>query len=329
MPLPQSHSRPPSRIILIIYNRLPTPHKPPPLPNHIPHPKKIWQSSAHSLLYLDESSRANIQGWHNKNPAYRYEHLTDTSAQTYVRERFADHPDWVNFFPAIPDNIMRADLIRYLVLYGEGGVYSDMDTECLKPISSWIPEVYRDRANVVLGVEYDTAGKGHVGALLDLQLCNWTILSRALHPLLYITITNALSAIAALAARQNTVLSNIAADFNDVLACTGPAQLTLSTFQYLSEYTGTNVSWQNMTGLEEGKLIGDVLILPVTAFGNGQRHSGARGKEDEQALVNHQFRGSWKKGGHDYKVVKEKEAKEKEAKEKAEKEEKWKAENQA
>jgi hypothetical protein len=31
------------------------------------------------------------------------------------------------------------NMFRYIVLQTFGGVYSDIDTVCLKPISSWIP----------------------------------------------------------------------------------------------------------------------------------------------------------------------------------------------
>ncbi|KAL4802487.1 hypothetical protein BDV18DRAFT_146810 [Aspergillus unguis] len=45
-----------------------------------------------------------------------------------------------------------------------------------------------------------------------------------------------------------------------------------------------------------GKEMGGVCVLPVNAWGNGQRHSRAEGFRSEHACVNHRFGGTWKKG---------------------------------
>ncbi|KAF3394913.1 Initiation-specific alpha-1,6-mannosyltransferase [Talaromyces pinophilus] len=47
--------------------------------------------------------------------------------------------------------------------------------------------------------------------------------------------------------------------------------------------------------LQKGSM-GGICVLPVNAWGNGQRHSGSEGFGSERACVNHRFRGSWKKG---------------------------------
>lgn len=44
-----------------------------------------------------------------------------------------------------------------------------------------------------------------------------------------------------------------------------------------------------------GKNMGGICVLPVNAWGNGQRHSGAENFRSQQACVNHRFGGSWKK----------------------------------
>ena len=117
-----------------------------------------------------------------------------------------------------------------------------MDTEVLRPIETWIPEEYKNKTNAVVGVEYDTFGQGRGMALLDLQLVNWTIMSRANHRLMEIVVKNIIAALNALAQKQGVPLSEIKANFNDVLASTGPVQLTRSTWQYLTEVTGQELS---------------------------------------------------------------------------------------
>ena len=264
---------------------------------------KIWQTTKLGPMRLEERDRNNLGKWDEMNPDWRHEVLTDGGCDEYVRDRFADRPEIVDVFTGLKDNILRADLIRYLVLLGDGGVYSDIDTESLKPIDQWIPSEYKDKTNVAVGVEYDTFGNDPSPALLVVQLVNWTIMSKSGSPLLDLTVRKAIRAINALAEKQQVPIGQINANFNDVLASTGPAQLTMATFEYLSEVTGTHVSWINVTGLTSPKLIHDVLVLPITAFGNGQTHSNAGPTDDPAALVHHLFSGSWKTGSHAFKAM--------------------------
>lgn len=43
-----------------------------------------------------------------------------------------------------------------------------------------------------------------------------------------------------------------------------------------------------------GKQLGGLCVLPVNAWGNGQRHSGSEGFSNKQACINHRFGGTWK-----------------------------------
>ncbi|KAL2785802.1 hypothetical protein BJX66DRAFT_329014 [Aspergillus keveii] len=44
-----------------------------------------------------------------------------------------------------------------------------------------------------------------------------------------------------------------------------------------------------------GKRMGGLCVLPINAWGNGQRHSGAENFQSKHACINHRFGGSWKK----------------------------------
>ncbi|KAL2847773.1 hypothetical protein BJY01DRAFT_164409 [Aspergillus pseudoustus] len=44
-----------------------------------------------------------------------------------------------------------------------------------------------------------------------------------------------------------------------------------------------------------GKRMGGLCVLPINAWGNGQRHSGAENFKSQHACINHRFGGSWKK----------------------------------
>ena len=266
--------------------------------------RKLWQTSKHAPMALDAEYQDNIKRWDEMNPSWRHEVLTDKGSDEYVRDRFSHDSEVVSVYTGLTDNIMRADFFRYLVLLGDGGVYTDIDTQILKPIEQWIPDEYMNQTSAVVGIEYDTFGLGHGEALLDLQLVNWTIMSKANHRLMEIVVKNCVKSIKALAKKQNVGIEAIKATFNDVLASTGPTQLTRSTWQYLTEVTGEEFTWQKVTGLGAPMLAHDILILPVTSFANGQTHSNSRPPTDPSALVHHQFKGTWKTGSHAFKEMK-------------------------
>ena len=258
-------------------------------------PRKIWQTGRTSAVGLENKDRIVIQSWLKLNQKHRYEVITQHSAESYVRERFGHRRDIEETFTDLQDPILRADLIRYLVLLGDGGVYSDIDTKALKPIEDWVPSAFKKHANVVIGVEYDKLGGARwIDWTLDLQFCTWVMLAKPGHPLMQTTVERVIARIRRLAQKQGTTVSGIKTSFHDVLDTTGPGLFTEAVFEGLSYSTGTNFTWHNVTGLLTPKLVGDILILPINAFGSGQAHSNSGSPEEDTALVEHLFRGSWK-----------------------------------
>lgn len=45
---------------------------------------------------------------------------------------------------------------------------------------------------------------------------------------------------------------------------------------------------------QPGKVLGGICVLPVNAWGNGQRHSRSEGFSSQHACINHRFGGTWK-----------------------------------
>ena len=258
-------------------------------------PRKIWQTGRTSAVGLEEKDRIVAQTWVKLNRKHRHEIITQHSAESYVRERFGHRRDIKETFTDLQDPILRADLIRYLVLLGDGGVYSDIDTKALKPIEEWVPSAFKKHANVVIGVEYDKLeGFRWVDWTLDLQFCTWAMMAQPGHPIMQKTVERAIGRIRKLAQKQGKTISGIKTSFQDVLDTTGPALFTEAVFEGLSDSTGTNFTWHNVTGSLTSRLVGDVLILPINAFGSGQSHSHSGSPEEDSALVQHLFRGSWK-----------------------------------
>lgn len=120
-----------------------------------PIPTKHWQKWNTNIASVEDHILDYIRSWRQINPSYRYEFLSDESAETWVAASYTDRPEVVRAYLALKDDILRADLLRYLILFKEGGVYSDIDTEALKSIDNWIPLKHKDEANIVIGLEID------------------------------------------------------------------------------------------------------------------------------------------------------------------------------
>lgn len=94
-------------------------------------PKKIWQSWKVDPLNFDLRDSDTAKTWTVKNPGHRYEVLTDNNDLYYVETHFGpegyNRPDIVETYRSLTAKIIKADLLRYLVMYGEGGVYADID----------------------------------------------------------------------------------------------------------------------------------------------------------------------------------------------------------
>ncbi|MCA9234297.1 MAG: hypothetical protein KDA44_02440 [Planctomycetales bacterium] len=114
-----------------------------PRPTHIPMqihqawdtlpPPRRW---AHTM--------ASVRRWH---PDWQYKLWNRDESLAYIRER---HPDLYPSFAAYNRQIMRCDVMRYALMYDQGGMYCDLDYEFIRPYD------YGD-AQLVLGYEMDLA----------------------------------------------------------------------------------------------------------------------------------------------------------------------------
>ena len=239
---------------------------------------------------LGKPEREQIQTWTDKNPGYRHEVLTAESSEIYILDRFADDPDIKEVFLELHDPILRADLIRYLVLLADGGVYNDLDVRCIKPIKDWVaPELFAQAA-VVVGVELDLERNGE----RKLQFCSWTVMAKPHQAAMRLVVDRVIENIRALAELKNATLSALKPSYDDVISTTGPRAFSEAVFESMSLATGTEVGYRNFTGIREPKLLGEVLVLPVSSFGSGQAHSGSGKWGNPDELVQHMWKGTWK-----------------------------------
>jgi len=85
--------------------------------------------------------------WVERNPGFRHVLWDDADNRSFVAEKF---PWFLPTYDSFPAEIMRVDSVRYLYLFEFGGVYSDLDFHCLKPLEPLLAELEGDW-DVVLG----------------------------------------------------------------------------------------------------------------------------------------------------------------------------------
>ena len=73
----------------------------------------------------------SIQTWKELHPDWQYRFWGKKDIRNFLETEF---PDFIPIYDAYPFNVQRWDAIRYLILYKIGGLYVDMDYECIRPL---------------------------------------------------------------------------------------------------------------------------------------------------------------------------------------------------
>jgi mannosyltransferase OCH1-like enzyme len=105
-------------------------------------PKRIFQTWK-SKTDLPENFAFWRRSFLDKNPGYEFDLWDDTDNRAFIARYF---PWFLRTYDAYPAEIYRADMVRYFYLYMFGGLYADLDTQCLKPLDKVL-----DRSGIVLG----------------------------------------------------------------------------------------------------------------------------------------------------------------------------------
>ncbi|TVY75907.1 Initiation-specific alpha-1,6-mannosyltransferase [Lachnellula suecica] len=236
-----------------------------------------------------------IREWTNtclvQNPTFEVEFLTDISGDVFVVENYAFRPDIIQAFLALKIPIVKADLLRYLILYSQGGIWNDLDVSCEDvPIRDWIPKQYRETANLVVGLEFDMGwGDG-----ITRQFASWTIMSRPKSPHMWMVIEELMEALREKTLEHNVTVADLTFDMiGDVVDFSGPRRLTKGILKSLSGTLGRRVDGGDISVVLEPRMIGDVLVLPGYAFANSSTNNWD-GNHGQPSLVRHHFAGSWK-----------------------------------
>ena len=108
-------------------------------------PKLIHQTA--KTADIDDRSKKYQAIVRRMHPDWTYKLWTDADNDAFVR---AKYPDFYPTFAGFPKGIMRADVIRYLLMDGLGGLYLDLDYEMLRPF---------DRLNFCCVVPFESSGE--------------------------------------------------------------------------------------------------------------------------------------------------------------------------
>lgn len=172
---------------------------------------QLWKTDdiPHSLMYWQAS-------WQAMHPDFEYRLWTNASIEKFIEDTA---PEYKELFYHYHSNICRADLARYLILREFGGLYVDLDFECLRPHHSILK-----KHSLLIGLEPDshTHLSKAVEARLKVIACNAWMASTPGHPF------------------WDHLLQRIEAsvDEPDILERTGPFLLTRA----ISSYKGDPVA---------------------------------------------------------------------------------------
>jgi mannosyltransferase OCH1-like enzyme len=75
--------------------------------------------------------RSFVDSWRTNHPGWEWKLWTDKDNLQFVS---ANYPSLLDLYTSFPFHIQRVDFIRYLLLRTYGGVYVDLDLECIRNI---------------------------------------------------------------------------------------------------------------------------------------------------------------------------------------------------
>lgn len=114
--------------------------------------------------------------WIHYHPTWQYRLWTDDDSRAFLAQHY---PWFIPIYDGYDENIKRTNSWRYFVLHHYGGVYVDLDFECLRPIDDLVVG-----QELVMGLEpashADEPGVRSRG--LDQIVCDAFIASRPGHP---------------------------------------------------------------------------------------------------------------------------------------------------
>ena len=102
---------------------------------------QIWFYLSFKSKLLFKKFQKYQKSWIIKNPSWRYILWNEKIALQFMKLKF---PEFLDVYNSYPYDIQRIDALRYFLLYAYGGIYADMDTECIQPIDNFMVDFIKD-----------------------------------------------------------------------------------------------------------------------------------------------------------------------------------------
>lgn len=221
-------------------------------------PRRVWQTWKVGTDSMDFPStfRKYQEDWTvMAGDSFEHSLVPDDHIEPLLENMYAEVPLVLKAFKEMPATILKADFLRYLLLFARGGIYSDMDTIPLKPFDSWPslnkhkmktlrkenspipfkssknPRVPDDEPGFIIGIEADPdRADWNDWYARRIQFCQWTIQSKPGHPIL------------------RELILNITATTLYSVADTKSQSKNLIDLSYVNDY---NVNYRDKRGLNE------------------------------------------------------------------------------
>ncbi|KAJ3100728.1 membrane-bound alpha-1,6- mannosyltransferase Initiation-specific [Physocladia obscura] len=255
-------------------------------------PQNILQTykTAHLEQWTKEQGKYNrtewFLSWQNFNPNYKHIVLNDSAAIEFIDANFDNEIS--NAYLKMPLVVLRADMLRYAMMWILGGIYTDSDTICRKSIREWIGE-YSD-ASLLVSIEWYKNTIDYPGEKYHhTQLVQWTFAATNNHPVFW----NLLEKVTK---KVNEASVWYLKSIQNVEEIGGPQIFTKTIEEYMNLQNETLNSLENGTKRRVYFPKSRVLVLPHLSFAAVEKDFGT-----EFAFSSHVFKGfdvdeGWKNG---------------------------------
>ena len=124
---------------------------------------------------VPENCRCWVESWKTLNPEWKHILWSDQELDEFVAQHY---PDFLTVYRSYKMGVQRADAARYLLLHHFGGVYTDIDTECLMSL-----DIFANEDRIVFCNEPSAHSGNYITSRsLERLIFNGTIVSPANHP---------------------------------------------------------------------------------------------------------------------------------------------------
>jgi Mannosyltransferase OCH1 and related enzymes len=221
----------------------------------------------HQIYENTDRPPANLlaiaETWKEKHPDWEYRLWNRQMINDFLESKC---PDFLEYYRSYPFDVQRWDAIRYLILYHIGGVYADLDYECIQPL-----DVLLTDSNCCMGMEPII----HKNAINLLPIGNALMASAAKHPYMLAIINDM---------KANFFIDYKQGDTTQILATTGPLMVARVYDQYKKK--------KNVT-LLPADLISPLSIKEILMLRSGNARPSVV-KKIRNTFAIHYYFGSWR-----------------------------------